>query len=264
MYNKFAHDNEDEIVKLYLSGLTTRDIAPMFECKSCNTIINIVKKHGVFRDISERGKLAHSQGKYEKCRKSTIRDKEIVELYQSGLSMSEVGEMAGICYSAVQRALIRNGIARRDQSEAIGLKVKNGTHKTPWKPMEEHCNWTGGRFYNDGYVYVKMPEHPHANKKGYVAEHVLVCEQKLGRYLEKGEVVHHINAVRNDNRPENLAALFEREHNAISGRQSAERPRMRDVLQQKIRELEAENSELKKQIELLDLTEEPIMGSSVS
>lgn len=57
-----------------------------------------------------------------------------------------------------------------------------------------------------GYVYVYVRDHPKCKNRSskYIAEHVLVMEEHLGRYLEKGETVHHKNGVRNDNRLENL------------------------------------------------------------
>jgi hypothetical protein len=66
-------------------------------------------------------------------------------------------------------------------------------------------NWQGGRtVHKRGYVMLRAPEHPRAGGGKYVFEHILVLEQQLGRYLLPEETVHHLNGVRDDNRPENL------------------------------------------------------------
>jgi hypothetical protein len=41
-------------------------------------------------------------------------------------------------------------------------------------------------------------------------------EQMLGRKLTKGEVVHHINGIKNDNRKENLLVMTQASHHSLT------------------------------------------------
>ena len=72
-----------------------------------------------------------------------------------------------------------------------------------------NINWKGGRTVaSNGYVLIKVPtEHHLADVRGYAYEHRLVAEDKIGRRLERGEQVHHINGIKTDNRPENLEVV---------------------------------------------------------
>lgn len=104
-----------------------------------------------------------------------------------GLQQWKAAERLGVSIDWVERACKR-------------LKLK--TQRTGPRSGQEHPNWKGGRVRSGDYWYRYCPEHPHATEAGYVAEHRLVMEGVLGRFLEPAEVVHHKNGKSND--PENL------------------------------------------------------------
>lgn len=86
---------------------------------------------------------------------------------------------------------------------------KNGTNAGWFKKdthlRENHPNWKGGKIIgSDGYVLSYNPKHPFSQTGGYVREHRLVIERKLGRFLNPQETVHHLNGDKQDNRIENL------------------------------------------------------------
>jgi hypothetical protein len=68
------------------------------------------------------------------------------------------------------------------------------------------------------HVLVRQPDHPRAGIHGMVFEHVLVAEKKIGRPILRHERVHHINCIKDDNRPENLfVCANDREHFLVHG-----------------------------------------------
>ena len=57
------------------------------------------------------------------------------------------------------------------------------------------------------YYAVYFPNHHRAHTDGCVYEHIIIAEQKLGRYLKDSEVVHHIDFNGLNNDPNNLLIL---------------------------------------------------------
>jgi hypothetical protein len=105
-----------------------------------------------------------------------------------------------------------------------------GVHKTPIK----YCKYCGGEirmsqkrksatkycsqkcYFQDkkksfivkkGYKKILIPSHPRADGKGYVFEHIIILEHKLGRPLKNKEVTHHIDGDKLNNSPENLTVF---------------------------------------------------------
>lgn len=72
---------------------------------------------------------------------------------------------------------------------------------------EDSPTWKGGR-WKDEMGYIRIPIQ--AGSDAYVYEHRMVMEHMIGRKLKAGEMVHHINGVKHDNRPVNLRLFISR------------------------------------------------------
>ena len=111
-------------------------------------------------------------------------------------------------------------ISFKGQHHSPNTEIKKGEHFSPDTEIKkgdkrEKClAWNGGKIIYNGYIFILKPEHPRSNKKGYVKRADLVMEDILKRPLKQGELVHHINHIKTDDRPKNLK-LFSSNSNHI-------------------------------------------------
>lgn len=165
--------------------------------------------------------------------KSLLSPCQMCSLYESGEKMKNVALKAGISVGSVFKILkysncnIRNRgfpkgrIVPREQVERAAA-ARRGRKLSEEQKMflseTRKCHYNGFNGYghikrrNSGYLYAYVPDHPRRSSDGYVMLHRIIMENHIGRYLDKNEVVHHINHIRDDNRLENLLLMTNEEH----------------------------------------------------
>ncbi len=159
----------------------------------------------------------------------TISDYELIHLHwdkkltfeQIGLHFGYTQQSSCRCISQIFR---NRGLPHRTHAEAMKLMCKLRP-ESRYKPKgDKHPQWKGGK-RKTGHGYIQMKD----SSERLTYEHRLVWEQSHNKTLPKGWVVHHLNGIRSDNRPENLVAMPRKDNKPYTFVQA---------LQARIRELE--------------------------
>ena len=85
----------------------------------------------------------------------------------------------------------------------FGIPRRTLSKTASYRTGQKNPHWKGGIIKHRGRFYVRMPNHPYADR-GYISKARAIMEKSLGRLLKSREVIHHINGKKDDDRLENL------------------------------------------------------------
>jgi len=128
----------------------------------------------------------------------------MVRRYSEGVSACKLAKGYDVTVVTMIRWLKKLGVKTRTQKEVASKLRKGG-------------RWTDYR----GYVRVLRHGHPRANAKGQVHEHIVMWEKyHPDDPILPGEVIHHNNMVKDDNRKCNLEKLTVSEHSRRTAKEA--------------------------------------------
>lgn len=196
---------KEELEQLYLEeNRTLVDMCEIIGVKSPITMSKILREKGVTTNKNAIKSNATKKGMTDE----EFKDYLIFEYKDNS-----------ICQIAHKLNVTQVAIRKYFKKYNIPFKEKKDTYLRGAKAP----NWNGGRHMHNGYIEIYAPKHPHKNKRNCIYEHQKVMEDYLGRYLEKGEVVHHKDLCKTNNNIENLQLLTMSEHSKLHAKLRKER-----------------------------------------
>jgi hypothetical protein len=161
-----------------------------------------------------------------------VKDAEIVSLYLSGLSCSEIAPLVGLSAGYVGRLVklndvMRSASERQKLSHARPEVARKLSAAAVGRPCPQHVkdalklrvgprnhNWISG-LTQSAQGYLIFTNSPANGVNAGRALHVVVAEWAEGRRIMDGEVVHHRDENKMNNHPDNLQIMNHNEHNRL-------------------------------------------------
>ena len=203
---------KEELEQLYLEeNRTLVDMCEIIGVKSPITMSKILREKGVTTNKNAIRSNATKKGMTDE----EFKDYLIFEYKDN--SIRQIAHKLNVTQVAIRKYFKKYNIPFKEKKDTYlrGAKAPN---------------WNGGRHMHNGYIEIYAPKHPHKNKRNCIYEHQKVMEDYLGRYLEKGEVVHHKDLCKTNNNIENLQLLTMSEHSKLHAKLRKERNDDQDML----------------------------------
>lgn len=130
------------------------------------------------------------------------------KFYRSPSNFNKSTFCSRVCYGKSMKGVQKT---KNKRCKYCGVKILgHQKHKKVTKYCSQRCYFLAIKspfIIKNGYKKILMPDHPRSDGKGYVFDHIIIIESKLGRPLHKGEVTHHIDKNKLNNAPENLISF---------------------------------------------------------
>lgn len=163
----------------------------------------------------------------------------LIEMYlEQKMSIPDISKVTGISKSNVRYHLLRGGAKLRSRSEALDLarpklgkhligksRVFSAEHKRKLSEAQKSFFEGKAKGVNIHHGYKRLTQGENCNR----LQHIVIMEQHLGRKLNKGEVVHHINGDKLDNRIENLMVMTSSEHSRMHAKERQKQGKCYDI-----------------------------------